>query len=97
MTQRDVFSTAKKFNSDRHIANRGDRKILDIEVLDVIKKKNNKYINHKVRCSHELANFVDMLHENCTHVKFENITTIFCFEKFDVYLTYTSGYVSTKG
>ena len=97
MTQRDVFSAAKKFNSDRHIANRGGRKILDIEVLDVIKKKINKYINHKIRRSHELADFVDMLHENCAHVKFENITTIFCFEKFDVYLTYTSGYVSTKG
>ena len=97
MTQREVFTAAKKFNSERHIANRGERKILDIEVLDVIKKKNNKYINHKIRRSHELANFVDMLHENCTHVKFENITTIFCFEKFDVYLTYTSGYVPTKG
>ena len=97
MTQRDVFSAAKKFNSDRHIVNRGDRKILDIEVLDVIKKKNNKYINHKVRRSHELADFIATLNENCAHVKFENITTIFCFEKFDVYLTYTSGYVSTKG
>ena len=97
MTQRDVFSAAKKFNSDRHIGYHNDRKILDIEVVDVIKKNNNKYINHKILRSHELANFVDMLHENCTHVKFENITTIFCFEKFDVYLTYTSGYVPTKG
>ena len=97
MTQREIFTAAKKFNSERHIANRGERKILDIEVLDVVKKKNNKYINHKVRRSHELANFVDMLHENCANVKFENVTTIFSFEKFDVYLTYTSDYVHTKG
>ena len=97
MTQRDVFTAAKKFNSDRHIGYRGDRKILDIEVVDVTKKKNNKYINHKVRRSHELADFVDMLHENCTNVKFENVTTIFSFEKFDVYLIYTSDYVHTKG
>ena len=97
MTQREVFSAAKKFNSDRHIGYHGDRKILDIEVVDVTKKKNNKYINHKIRRSHELANFVDMLHENCINLRFENITTIFCFEKFDVYLTYTSNYVPTKG
>ena len=96
MTQRDVFSAAKKFNSDRHIANRGDRKILDIEVLDIIKKKNNKYINHKVRRSHELADFYTVIDGIITE-KFENITTIFCFEKFDVYLTYTSDYVHTKG
>ena len=96
MTQREVFSAAKKFNSDRHIANRRERKILDIEVLDVIQKKNNKYINHKIHRSHELANFIDLLQENCINVKFENITKIFCFEKFDVYVTYTSDYVHTK-
>ena len=44
MTQREVFSAAKKFNSDRHIGYRGDRKILDIEVVDVIKKKNDNMI-----------------------------------------------------
>ena len=97
MTQREVFSAAKKFNSDRHISNRGERKILDIEVIDVIQKKNNKYINHKIRRSHELADFVDLLQENCINVKFENITQIFRFEKFDVYLTYTNDYLHTKG
>ena len=97
MTQRDVFTAAKKFNSERHIANRGERKILDIEVLDVIQKKNNKYINHKIHRSHELANFIDLLQENCINLKFENVTKIFCFEKFDVYVTYTSDYVHTKG
>ena len=56
-------------------------------------KVENYFPSKTVRVGSE----IDMLHENCANVKFENVTTLFCFEKFDVYLTYTSDYVPTKG